>query len=213
MDHRDNESPSPVFQLKLLIDKKKNQVVAAETSKDFIDTLFSFLALPLATIVRIVRRTESAQPQKTLIGSISNLYQSVENLRLNELCFNFCWQILLNPINPCELLCSRLRLNVDDTEPAIHYACDQCGELSHFKDTRCSCGKLMVRENDFMECLIGTMRGGVFVKQKGSMFLVFDNLKIVPSSLLTSMELLLQLGYTDLSNIEEVTKPVGIKEV
>lgn len=56
-------------------------------------------------------------------------------------------------------------------------------------------------------------KGGVFVRENGSMFLVFDDLKVVPSSLVTSMQLLLQLGYSDLNQLEEVTQNIGKQEV
>jgi hypothetical protein len=45
------------------------------------------------------------------------------------------------------------------------------------------------------------------------MFLVFDDLKIVPSSMVTSMQLLMELGYSDLTQLEEVTHSIGKQEV
>jgi hypothetical protein len=54
---------------------------------------------------------------------------------------------------------------------------------------------------------------GVFVRENGSMFLVFDDLKIVPSSLMTSAEHLMELGYSDLTQLEEVTHNIGKQEV
>jgi hypothetical protein len=54
---------------------------------------------------------------------------------------------------------------------------------------------------------------GVFVKENGSLFLVFDDLKIVPCSLMTSVERLMELGYSDLSKLEEVTHNIGKQEV
>jgi hypothetical protein len=51
------------------------------------------------------------------------------------------------------------------------------------------------------------------VKENGSMFLVFDDLTIVPSSMVTSMQLLMELGYSDLTQLEEVTHNIGKQEV
>ncbi|VFQ71232.1 unnamed protein product [Cuscuta campestris] len=42
-----------VVSLKLLIDDSKNRVVAAEAKKDLVDILFGFLALPMATVIRL----------------------------------------------------------------------------------------------------------------------------------------------------------------
>jgi hypothetical protein len=54
---------------------------------------------------------------------------------------------------------------------------------------------------------------GVFVRENGALFLVFDDLKIVPSSLMSSAEYLIELGYSDLSQLEEVTHNIGKQEV
>ena len=55
-------------------------------------------------------------------------------------------------------------------------------------------------------------KSGVFVKENG-LFLVFDDLTVMPSSLVTSMQMLLRLGYPDLSQLEELTRNVGKQEV
>ena len=43
-----------IISLKLLLGKEKNRVVFAESDKDFIDILFSFLTLPMGTIARLL---------------------------------------------------------------------------------------------------------------------------------------------------------------
>jgi len=42
--------------LKLVVNKETNKVLFAETGKDFVDVLFSFLILPLGTIARLVEK-------------------------------------------------------------------------------------------------------------------------------------------------------------
>ncbi|XP_014512014.1 uncharacterized protein LOC106770734 [Vigna radiata var. radiata] len=59
--------------LKLLIDTKREKVLYAETSKSVVDFLFNLLCLPIATVIRIVNKNQ-------IVGSLGNLYQSVENL-------------------------------------------------------------------------------------------------------------------------------------
>lgn len=39
--------------LKLLVEKGKNQVVFAESNNDFIDILFSFMTIPIGTIIKL----------------------------------------------------------------------------------------------------------------------------------------------------------------
>ncbi|XP_045830736.1 uncharacterized protein LOC123922035 [Trifolium pratense] len=120
--------------LKVLIDKHSNKVVFVKATKDFVDTLFSFLSLPLATIVRLLAATENNNEQQLkqqsesspFLGNIKNLYQTVENLNSNDVWNNHvCKHMLLNPKNPCESLCMDLFLNIDDTEPSTKfYGCE-----------------------------------------------------------------------------------------
>ena len=58
------------FQLKLFVEKERNRVVFAEAGSDFIDTLFSFLTLPMGTIVRILNN--NLESESRVIGSFSN---------------------------------------------------------------------------------------------------------------------------------------------
>jgi hypothetical protein len=57
-------------------------------------------------------------------------------------------------------------------------------------------------------------KNGVFVRESAPMFLVSDDLKkIVPCSLLSSLEMLIELGYSDLTQLEEVTHNISKHEV
>lgn len=63
----------PTVAVKLYIDKEKQKVLFAESDKEFVDELFSFLTMPLGTIVRVLgKRSE--------VGCLDELYKSVENL-------------------------------------------------------------------------------------------------------------------------------------
>src|ERR1044072_1550094 len=67
--------------IKILFDKKTNKIVAVEANKDFVDTLFSFLSLPLATIIRLLTPPDGEQlSESPFSSSINNLYESVQNL-------------------------------------------------------------------------------------------------------------------------------------
>ncbi|CAL4958237.1 unnamed protein product [Urochloa decumbens] len=59
--------------MKLLIDRKSKRVLFAEAGKDVVDFLFSLVALPVATAVKLVG-TEA------VVGSVGNLYASIDKL-------------------------------------------------------------------------------------------------------------------------------------
>uniref|UniRef100_A0A0E0KUL7 Uncharacterized protein n=1 Tax=Oryza punctata TaxID=4537 RepID=A0A0E0KUL7_ORYPU len=63
----------PTVAVKLYIDKEKKKVMLAESDKDFVDVLFSFLTLPLGTVVRLLGK-------QSQVGCFDLLYKSVENL-------------------------------------------------------------------------------------------------------------------------------------
>ncbi|KAK6787667.1 hypothetical protein RDI58_016192 [Solanum bulbocastanum] len=59
--------------MKLLIDTKANKVLFAEVGKDCVDFLFHILSLPVGSVTKLLK-------EKGMVGCLSNLYQSVENL-------------------------------------------------------------------------------------------------------------------------------------
>ncbi|XP_061336654.1 uncharacterized protein LOC133283756 [Gastrolobium bilobum] len=203
--------------IKVLVDKDSNKVVAVEATKDFVDTLFSFLSLPLATIIRLLTNNQQLS-QSPFLGNITNLYQSVQNLTPNDFLNHVCQQMLLHPRNPCEALCLKLFFNVDDTEPTTELlVCDSCNKFTTFPNLDCICGKPITYQPHNLDSEgqgnSAEAKGGVFLQENGSTFMVFDDLKIVPSSLVTSLEVLLQLGYSDLTQLEEVTHNLGKQEI
>lgn len=83
--------------LKLLIDRKLQRVLFAEAEKDFVDFLLTLLALPVASVVRLLRN-------HPMVGSIGNVYESFENLRDAYIQPGQSKNALLNPISsslPC----------------------------------------------------------------------------------------------------------------
>jgi len=218
------EDTTRTIPLKILVDKQRNKVVFVEATKDFVDTLFSFLSLPLGTIVRLLSTTTTNNDEQqrqsessSFLCNIKNLYETVQNIS-NDVWNNpFCRQMLLNPRNPCEALCMKLFLNIDDTEPSSKFfVCDTCYKFTTFQNLHCTCGKPTNRQpkNLDSESQGNNVQNGVFVRENGSsLFMVSDDLKIVPSSSVTSMQLLMELGYSDLTQIEEVTHNIGKHEV
>ncbi|KAJ1411272.1 hypothetical protein SESBI_21315 [Sesbania bispinosa] len=206
----------PNFPLRLLVDKERNRVVVAEASADLIDILFSFLTLPLGTIIRLVSKKQLHDHQD--IGCINNLYQSVENCGAEVFWNHICQRMLLCPRNPCEALCQKLKLKVDDSEPTKYFMCSTClwkndYLLSTFAGVRCSCGKLIDKEMKlYGDSSEETHEDGVFVKG-GTMYLMFDDLKVLQSSPGNSVQQLLQLGYKNFHKLTELFINVGLKEI
>ncbi|KAM0926152.1 hypothetical protein ACQ4PT_003759 [Festuca glaucescens] len=64
---------SSALSMKLLIDTKARRVLFAEASKDVVDFLFSLLALPVGTAVKLLGKD-------SMVGCVGNLYSSVEKL-------------------------------------------------------------------------------------------------------------------------------------
>ncbi|XP_040382250.1 uncharacterized protein LOC121055000 [Oryza brachyantha] len=64
---------STALSMKLLIDTKARRVLFAEAGKDVIDFLFSLLALPIGTAVKLLGKD-------SMVGCVSNLYASIEKL-------------------------------------------------------------------------------------------------------------------------------------
>lgn len=65
-------APSKVS-LKLFIDKRSNQVLFAEASKEFIDFLFNILFQPVGTLIPLLK-------QEIMVGSLGNVQDSIINL-------------------------------------------------------------------------------------------------------------------------------------
>ncbi|CAK8541826.1 unnamed protein product [Lathyrus sativus] len=83
--------------VKVMVDKEKSKVLFAEAGKSFVDVLFSFLALPLGTIARMV--SEKTNIEAVRFGCLSSLYESVSDLDEQYLASHACKERLLKPDN------------------------------------------------------------------------------------------------------------------
>ncbi|KAF0918249.1 hypothetical protein E2562_023332 [Oryza meyeriana var. granulata] len=64
---------STALSMKLLVDTEAQRVLFAEAGKDVVDFLFSLLALPVGTAVKLLGK-------ESMVGCVSNIYGSVEKL-------------------------------------------------------------------------------------------------------------------------------------
>lgn len=121
--------------LKVVIDSKKKKVVFAEASSTFVDILFSFLTMPMGTIVRLLAKHSDSSNLPGNVGAFNNLYASVA--KLDSMYFNekICKEMLLNTRNSAEQECRKLKINIDDTEPIKYFICEgKCFEKNIFRD-------------------------------------------------------------------------------
>ncbi|RDY01253.1 hypothetical protein CR513_15446, partial [Mucuna pruriens] len=196
------------------VDDEQKRVVMAEAGGDFVDILFSFLTLPLGTIIRL----ESEGNQLVDIGCIKNLYKSVKGFKADVFWNDICQKMLLFPRNPLEASCQRLKLKVDDTQPTKYFMCHSCSRigvllLSTFDGAMCDCGESMKN----VELLVESKEEsggdkGVFV-ERNAKFLIYDDLTVLRSSPSNYVPPPLQFGHKDFSRMPDVPVKVDIDKI
>ena len=203
--------------LKLLVDEKMKRVVFAEADKDFVDILFSFLTLPLGTIIRRLGK------QSALGSSMDNLYESIESLdAAKHLQTEACKAMLLRPLSAAAYRCEDLKFNVDDAKPRKVFHCKNsecCAKSICFgspvENTRCPHCKLLMDKTKgwtrWDEESVGD-GDGVFVNG-GVTFMISDDLQVMPASLANNLSLIQKLGIEDGATLEEKTMVFGTEEV
>ncbi|XP_044361824.1 uncharacterized protein [Triticum aestivum] len=80
--------------MKLLVDTKAQRVLFVEASKDVVDFLFSLLALPVGTAVKLLGKD-------SMVGCVGNLYGSVEKLDGTYVQPGAAKDALLHPVVLC----------------------------------------------------------------------------------------------------------------
>ncbi|KAJ8639405.1 hypothetical protein MRB53_016099 [Persea americana] len=207
--------------LKLLVDEKRKRVIYAESGKEFVETLLSFLTLPLGTVIKL-------SGKQSKMGSFTMLYQSLEDFDLEFLSTESCKEMLLNPKSSAVELYKNLHpmFDLGATKPTQYYVCsswkhgfDGFGGFclqehpgSTVENARCRCGKTMncriYEEKGAVDAVGGE---GVFLK--GNMrFMIRDDLQVSVVSSSTCFALLRELGISDASVLVERKVIVGEEE-
>ncbi|KAK8916792.1 hypothetical protein KSP39_PZI022633 [Platanthera zijinensis] len=198
--------------VRFMIDRAKKRVVFAEAGSDFVDVLFSFLTLPLATIVRLLEKQSG-------LGSLDTLYESVERLDAKHLQTEACKEMLLNPRNAAEMQCEYLKIKgIHDPNPRTVFICSETDCLTqptsyYTYNSKClcsRCGKLMGKTLQWPEETSG--EGGIFVNDKVN-FMITDGLRVIPSSLLKGLTLFKGMQIKDASMLEERVIDLGKEEI
>ncbi|CAH8300469.1 unnamed protein product [Eruca vesicaria subsp. sativa] len=202
------------FTLKLVVDEENKKVVFAEACRDFVDVLFSFLTLPMGTIVRLLENHRISEPVP--IGCFSNLYQSVVDMGIDDFETEACKQMLLHPRSLWDVHCKRLKLNLHPTDGIKLFVCSSysiCKMCSYFSTFRCRCGKLMNEKSPCTEKSVNyNVEDGVFVRGRSS-FIVTDDLKVAVRSTDFVLRNLKSVGCGDFSKVVERLVDVGFDEV
>ncbi|XP_021802882.1 uncharacterized protein LOC110746970, partial [Prunus avium] len=202
--------------LKALVEKRSNKVIFIESDNDFVDVLFSFLTIPMGTIIRLA--CKHSVPLE--IGCIKNLYASVENADKRLFQTEGCREMLLRPRNGVQSHCENLKLKINNGDPTRYFLCSKdCTRrnklFSHYKDVLCECGEPMNRE---ISLSVGKLKssspsnGGVFCKGL-TRFIISDDLEVMPPVNSAVSSFLTKVGVTDANSTDEMTLNVGFDEV
>lgn len=204
--------------LKLLIDTMNEKVLFAEASKAVIDFLFNLLRLPVGTVVKLLNKNG-------MVGSIGNLYNSVETLSDNYMEQEQTKEVLLNPRAPIYSteIAGLLPANNTDANNLggrgnLFYRCrGGCSyNVTCDSSTRCSCcssamnvqvnyvGKKVVEDNV-------SIKNG-FVKDVVT-FMVMDDLVVQPMSTISSITLLNKFNIKEVGTLQEKVVEMGMDEV
>ncbi|KAI3461379.1 hypothetical protein Pfo_018042 [Paulownia fortunei] len=197
--------------LKLLIDTQAERVLFAEAGKDFVDFLFHVISLPLGTIIRLLRKQE-------MVGSLANLYESIENMNESYIQPNQSKDTLLKPVAPVSG--SSLPLLALNEAPTVKkfYRCTCSQYVSYVSDDPravCpNCGRKMITNVSYVAPPAGQQvsNEGGFVKGVVT-YMVMDDLVVMPLSNISSITLLNKFNVKEVSALEEKVVNFGMDEL
>ncbi|KZV39332.1 hypothetical protein F511_23469 [Dorcoceras hygrometricum] len=194
--------------LKLLIDGQSKRVLFAEASKETVDFLFSILSLPVATIINLLRK-------QGMVGSLANLYESIENLNESYIQPNQTKDAILKPRPPVGTFSLRLLLTDVAEANKRFYRCGQhCGYgFSDNSKTICpACNKLMTTAVQYVspQQEQASTEGG-FVKGVVT-YMILDNLVVKPMSTISCIALLNDFNVKEVGALQEKEVKLGADE-
>ncbi|XP_078169510.1 uncharacterized protein LOC144563923 [Carex rostrata] len=205
--------------LKLLIDNQSDKVLFGEASKDVVDFIFSFLALPLGAANKLLAKDAT-------VGSIGEVYHNLS--KVNEILSSDKVSSLLkapppSPVNrntnfllpPSTYQGTKLYVCPSTT---FHYNNGNNSYASEVKGTRPNCGLGLNREAKFVDTESNVSVVEVGSDGKGHVkgvvtYSLMDDLTVVPMSTISSTALLNKFQIKDLGFLEEKTVTIGFEEV
>lgn len=87
---------NPTICVKALVDKGSNEVIFVESGNDLVETLFSYLIIPMGTVIELAR----IHSDPAVIGCMKNLYASVESIGEEEILGNIIKDLYIHNVRP-----------------------------------------------------------------------------------------------------------------
>ncbi|KAL0436941.1 UNVERIFIED_CONTAM: hypothetical protein Sradi_0402000 [Sesamum radiatum] len=195
--------------LKLLVDTQTKRVLFAEVGKDCADFLFHIMSLPVATIISLLKK-------QGMVGSLTNLYESIENLNSSYMQPNQSKDTLLKPVVPAAGSFVSLLLLDDPPTEKKFYRCSQHSSCNFTDDVRAvcpQCRRAMTTKMTYVAPPPVQEMGdeGGFVKGVVT-FIVMDNLEVYPMSTISSITLLNKFNVKDVRLLQEKVVNLGMDE-
>jgi hypothetical protein len=208
--------------MKLLIDRKAQRVLFAEASKEVVDFLFSLLALPVATAVKLVGKD-------AMVGCVGNLYASVDKLDSTFVQTGAAKDALLSPsvLSPAattnsSLLC--LPAAPSSGKPKSYFRCANgygCNYMTDASGTACPGCRIpmqtattYVAPSSGQQAAQNASTGGAKGFVQGIVtYTVLDDLTVTPMSTISGITLLNTFAVKDLGDLQETTVQLGYNEV
>ncbi|CAO2193694.1 unnamed protein product [Urochloa humidicola] len=197
--------------MKLLVDTKAQRVLFVEASKDVVDFLFSLLALPLATVVKILSK-------EAMVGCVGNLYASVENVDSTYVQGGAVKDALLCPtVLPTAGSAKNSLLGLPEK---TLYRCTGTSYTNcryyitglYGRDCPTCYTKMKAAAQLLPSAPSGRpVQGAGFVQGIVS-YMVRDNLAVTPMSAVSSITLLNTFAVKDIADLQEKTVELGYNE-
>ncbi|KAL7087153.1 hypothetical protein ACP275_13G048800 [Erythranthe tilingii] len=196
------------FCFKVMINKQKTKVLFAEADADFIDILVTFLTLPMAMIVIILKRLEPPNA----IGSLTTLYDGLANLDSINFWKEGCKEMLLNPKNVEQSHKPIERFFCENEDCSWKYV--RLLHINMYYDiVTCICGEIMKRsEDEDEEDEVDSLGDDGFFIKSTSSFVISDDLQIFPNTT-GFIRTLTNLGITNLDFGEQRHVTFGFSEI
>ncbi|CAM8957909.1 unnamed protein product [Rhodiola kirilowii] len=197
------------MELKLFVDNKSSKVLFAEADKEFVDFLFSILALPLGVVTRLLKQKHD------VLGSLGSLYTSIESLDYSYIQPNLSKEAVLCPkvtLPMAKNYVPLLKCEGVACCDKLWYRCCGCRSvnLSDNPLANCStCGHVMNIKVTFLNPSSGPAEIGGYVRGLVK-YMVMDDLAVIPMSTVSIISMLNSFNIKDVGVLEEKIVNLGM---